>query len=156
MFYLIVKLVQFLQTVPACQGLSLWESCREAAERVLALRSLIVSLGKGLVLDGGVSLFAGLPVDGLVVARTIHGVDLAVLVGVGQAPGHVVDSGADQVLFEEERLGLGKGGITGVVVVDDLLALVDQIGELLKGSDHVFLVVGGFSATAAMLVRLQL
>ena len=52
----------------------------------LALRSLLVCLGKLLVLDGGVGFLGSLPVDGLVVAAAVHGVDLAVLVGVGQGP----------------------------------------------------------------------
>ena len=55
-----------------------------------ALRSLIECLGELLILDSGVGLFAGLPVDGLVVAAAVHGVDLAVLVGVGQGPCDVI------------------------------------------------------------------
>ena len=99
----------------------IWRQKRNGIQGSSALRRQIKCLGELLVLHGGVGFLAGLPVDSLVVAGAVHGVDLAVLVGVGQAPGHVVDGGAGQVLFEEERLGLGKGGITGVVVVDDLL-----------------------------------
>ena len=72
------------------------------------LRGCIECGSKRIVLFGGVGLLAGLPVHSLVVAGTIHCVDLAVLVDVSQAPGDIVDGGEDQVLVQEVSLGLGK------------------------------------------------
>ena len=107
-----------------------------------ALRSLLECLGKLLVLDGGVGLFAGLPVDGLVVAAAVHGVDLAVLVGVGQGPCDVVVGGADQHILQHIGLSLGEGLVAGVGVVDDGAGGIDQIGVLLESIHQVLLVVG--------------
>ena len=107
------------------------------------LSGCVVCGSKRIVLFGGVGFLAGLPVHSLVVAGTIHCVDLAVLVDVGQAPGDIVDGGENQVLVQEVSLGLGKCSVACISVVNDGTALVHQIGELLIGSHQLGLVAGG-------------
>ena len=62
---------------------------------------------------------------------------------MGQAPGHIVDGGEDQILLQEVGLSLCEGSVACIGVVDDGAALVDQVGELLVGSHQILLVIGG-------------
>ena len=103
----------------------------------------VESLGKFLVLSGGVGVLAGLPVDVLEVAGAEHGVDLGVLVDVGQAPADIVVAGDGQRVVDHVGLGLCESLIAGVGVVHDGVGCVDQVGELFELVYQLLLVIGG-------------
>ena len=79
-----------LRTAPVCGSRAGSRNSRRKRFKKKLRFCGVESLGKFLVLSGGVGVLAGLPVDVLEVAGAEHGVDLGVLVDVGQAPADIV------------------------------------------------------------------